>query len=175
MTEEVLCRHDEPNWEQYDSSAALACLQCAKDGCEQTVLVTDDLCELAWLHVQDSQKFTADSLDTQSQPYDTGLLGLREEEPLELYYTSDMSKLAYRDNDGGRQAEVEHPSSGEYLCISVYPVTASAQAVVKRDDALLAQDEVQKHWSEVLVAIKTGIRNMGQIRLHQPQTTKIVT
>ena len=75
MTEDVLFRHDE---------------QCAKYGCEQTVLVTDDLCELAWLHVQDSHKFTTDTLDTQAQPYDTGLLGLREEEPLELYYSSDM-------------------------------------------------------------------------------------
>ncbi|MFM7989941.1 MAG: hypothetical protein ACKPKO_62570, partial [Candidatus Fonsibacter sp.] len=29
-----------------------------------------------------------------------------------------------------------------------------AQAFVKRDDALLTQEEVQKHWSAVLVAIK---------------------
>ena len=123
--------------------------------------MTDDLCELAWLHVQDSHNYTADALDTHTPPCDTGLLDPREEEPLELYYTSDMSKLAYRVNDRDRQVEVEHPSSGEYLCISVYPVTASAQADVKRDDALLAQDEVQQHWSEVLVAITQELENMG--------------
>ena len=116
--------------------------------------MADDSCELAWLHVQDLQNLTADALDIHAPLCSTGLLGPREEEPLELYYTSDMSKLAYRENDGGRQAEVELPNSGEYLCINVYPVIASAQAVVKRDDAILTQEEVQKHWSEVLVAIK---------------------
>ena len=154
MTEEALFRHDEPKWEQYDSSAASACLQCAKDGCEQTASVTDDLCESAWLHVHDSHNLTADTLDTHAPLYNAGLLDLKEEEPLELYYTSDMSKLAYRANGRDRQVEVEHPSSGEHLCISVYPVTATAQAVVKRDDALLTQDECKKHWSEVLVASK---------------------
>ncbi|MFM7984854.1 MAG: hypothetical protein ACKPKO_36595, partial [Candidatus Fonsibacter sp.] len=73
---------------------------------------------------------------------------------LEMYYTSDMSKLAYRGHDGDRLVEVDFPGPGEHLCVSIYPVTAAAQAVVKRDDALLTQEEVQKHWPAVLVAIK---------------------
>ena len=56
-----------------------------------------------------------------------------------------MAKFAYRVIEGSRQVEFDQPNSDEHLCISMYPVTASAQAVVKRDGALLTQDEVQKH------------------------------
>ena len=94
-----------------------------------------------------------DILDEQSTVQCTSNISL-DEEPLELYYTSDIAKLAYRVIEGNRQVELDQPNSDEHLCISMYPVTASAQAVVKRDDALLTQDEVQKHWSEVMVAIK---------------------
>ncbi|MFM7986496.1 MAG: hypothetical protein ACKPKO_45005, partial [Candidatus Fonsibacter sp.] len=65
-----------------------------------------------------------------------------------------MSKFACRTTDGNRQVELDHPRAGEHLCVGVYIVTGTAQAVVKRDDALLTQDEVQKHWPEFLVAIK---------------------
>ena len=36
----------------------------------------------------------------------------------------------------------------------VYAATGAARAVVQRDDALLTADEVQKHWPEVMTAIK---------------------
>ena len=72
MTEYVLFRHDEPNWEQYDLSAALECLQCAKDGCDQTAPVTDDPCEVAWLHVHDLHNPTADALDIRAPICSTG-------------------------------------------------------------------------------------------------------
>ncbi|MFM7990600.1 MAG: hypothetical protein ACKPKO_65895, partial [Candidatus Fonsibacter sp.] len=64
--------------------------QCAKDGQEQTVHAPDDECEATWLHLRDIQDDNGDVLDlqaltVQSTSHDTT------EDPLEMYYTSDMS------------------------------------------------------------------------------------
>ena len=66
LTEEALFKHDEPNWEQHDNLVSFACLQCAKDGQEQATSNVEDVCELAWLHVQDTPQYAVDILDEQS-------------------------------------------------------------------------------------------------------------
>ncbi|MFM7989285.1 MAG: hypothetical protein ACKPKO_59225, partial [Candidatus Fonsibacter sp.] len=101
--------------------------------------------------MKDLQGDNGDAIDIQSLPVHSAN---EMEDSLELYYTADMSKLAYRGYDGDRLVDVDFPRPGEHLCVSIYPVTAAAQAVVKRDDALLTQEEVQKHWPAVLAAIK---------------------
>ncbi|MFM7989055.1 MAG: hypothetical protein ACKPKO_58055, partial [Candidatus Fonsibacter sp.] len=93
MTEGTLFRHYEPNWENYASLASFACLQCAQDGHEQTTSAADVVCEVVWLHVQDSPQYTVDVLDAHSVPQVVEYIS-QGEEPLDLYYTSDTSTLA---------------------------------------------------------------------------------
>ena len=50
------------------------------------------------------------------------------------------------------------PAPGEYLCVRTYVASSKHQAtVVKRDDALLGQDEVNARWPEVMAAIKAEL------------------
>ena len=44
----------------------------------------------------------------------------------------------------------------------VYAATGAARAVVQRDDALLTADEVQKHWPEVMTAIKQELETRAK-------------
>ncbi|MFM7980855.1 MAG: hypothetical protein ACKPKO_16210, partial [Candidatus Fonsibacter sp.] len=114
LTEETLFRHDEPVWEQFDTAASLACLQCATYGQEQPVHTPGDECEATWLQLKDLQGDNGDALDTQSLVvHSTNLT----EDSLELYYTADMSKLAYRGHDGDRLVDVDFPGPGEHLCV----------------------------------------------------------
>ena len=73
---------------------------------------------------------------------------------MELCYTPRTAKLAYQQSGVCRQTEPKLPREGEHLCVRIYKTTGSSQKVVQRDDALLAPDEVQKNWKEVMVAIK---------------------
>lgn len=76
-----------------------------------------------------------------------------QDELLELYYTANMANLACRETEEDRQVAPDRLGTGEHLCVRMYPASGT-QTVAKRDDALLTQDEVQKHWQEVLTAIK---------------------
>ena len=79
---------------------------------------------------------------------------------MELCYTIDTAKLAYQGNREGRQAEPMFPQLGEHLCARTYTATGTTQTVIQRVDALLTPDEVNKHWPEVMSAIKQELETL---------------
>ena len=87
-----------------------------------------------------------------------------EDEYLELCFTVDTAKFAYQGDRESRQAEPVVPQSGEHLCVRTYTATGTTQTVIQRDDALLTQYEVNKHWPEVMSAIKQELETWVKYR-----------
>ena len=75
------------------------------------------------------------------------------DEYIELCYTVNAAKFAYRKDGGSRLVEPLLPREGEHLCIRIYAATGTTKTGAQRGDARLTPVEVQKHWPEVLVPI----------------------
>jgi len=140
QTADSLFLHDEPHMQAFAAQAGIACQACAADGTPQ------DLEEVDEARVPPEQddlvEFVARTITTEW--YEPSLEPLAPQEVLELWYTADTAKLAYRKGQGGPTANLPFPEAGEFLRVQVYASTSRAQTVVQRDDALLKPEEVKK-------------------------------
>ena len=116
ITEDSLFTHEDPNLQHPAYLAGLECLKCANDGDLRT-----DYEEPEEQRVPPQITDAVESLV--AEILRSGTHGptpeLQPEEYVELWYTSDTAKLAYRPG-GSQQAEPEQPGPGEYLCIRSY-------------------------------------------------------
>ena len=111
--------------------------------------------DLRWGHpITDEAATHWSQLMYEAYPAVTAVTG--EDEHLELCYMVDVAKFADQQTRASRQAEPLFPRAGEHLCVLIYA------AMAQRGDTLLTTDKVQKHWLEVVAAIKQELETWAK-------------
>ena len=66
-----------------------------------------------------------------------------------------VAEFACQGNRGSRQAELLLQREGEHLRVRICAAIGATRTAVQRDACLLIVDEVQKHWPEVVLVIRS--------------------